>query len=409
MMQPFLRIFCMFWLSAAAEDCQECQGSASPSKAGVAMLARTKKTEFASGFASMEDVKTDGIEREAALINKVLTNPTAELTESMVNQLASMRITPEVETFIDATLKEMIPVFDALQQATYNDTAERDKFLDRFDEIQEELTNNKAEHKIGKNLVDGFRKSHKKCRDEQQEKYDDLIKCRTEEHQLLLAKQAAAGVLDTRTSTVKGLICEDDDVTNNLPDKIESAGPFAEAGRKYIEADEAHKNKVKECNSHDQALKEKIKVCDGKQTMFETQMCTYGGKFKSWCTGYDTKYETEKSAFFIVWDNIKSRVTKRLFEWKHLKRVECVLQALKKLAKDWSRELITETIEGCNSNPFHNKNLEIEEKPIPVKVSCPYTKDLKLPCSDDFIKKEYSALPTNAPAADCVGDCSGTI
>jgi len=405
MMQPVLWILCMLWVSAATEDCQECQGSAPPSKAGVAMLVRTKKADFASAVASMEDVTTDGIEREAALVNKVLTSPTAELTESVVSELASMRITPEVKIFIEATITNLKPVFNDLVGATRNDTSERDQFLNRFEEIKDNLTNNQAMFTQAKRNVDGFRQKHLTCRGIEKTKWDAKEECRAEESRLLQVKISARTSLENRENALTGLLCDDEDVTNALPPKIDAAGPYADAGRAYIKAEEEHSKKVKECNGLEQEWSDQQAECSTDQTRFESQMCTLGGKAKGWCSTYETEHDTLKSEYDIVWAGIQSRVEKRLYEWTHLKRVECVLNALKALETDTTHVQITESIEGCNASPYHNKGLIIDPKPAPDKVTCPYTAELKLPCSDEFVQTEYSSLPKEAPANKCVGSC----
>jgi len=405
MMQPVLWILCMLWVSAATEDCQDCQGTAPPSKAGVAMLVRTKKAEIASAVASMEEVKLNGIEQEAALINKVLANPTAELTESMVNQLASMRITPEVKTFLEATMNNLKPVFNDLVEATTKDTAERNASLNKFNEIKDKLDTNQVEYRQGKKSVKGYRTQHVNCRGDEKTKKETMLNCRAEEATLKTAMEAAKAQLETREGTLKGLLCNDDDATNNLKSKIDSADPYAEAGQAYIKAADDHAAKVEECNGFEKEWKTQKNACSVNQVDFENQMCTFGGKCKGWCRDYETAYETLKGDFQSLWDSIQGRVTKRLFEWTHLKRVECVLQALQTLATDTSHAEITSSIQTCNANPYENADLRIAEISAPDKEHCKYTDDLKLPCSEDFVKTEYESLPKEAPADKCTATC----
>lgn len=149
----------MYWLSAAADECQECQGEAPQNKAGVAMLVKTHHAKHASGIES-----TEGIEREATLIRKVLTSPTAELSQSMVEELAAMRITPEVAAFINGTLTNLEAVFGDIVDASDEDTKARDDFLKTFDELSVNLTA-AAEQAVNiRSGVEKARNEHTDCR-----------------------------------------------------------------------------------------------------------------------------------------------------------------------------------------------------------------------------------------------------
>jgi len=392
MKQSIVWILSMYWLSAAADECEECQGEAPQTKAGVAMLVKTHHAKHVSGIES-----TEGIEREATLIREVLTSPTAELSQSMVEELAAMRITPEVAAFIQGTLSNLKPVFEDIEEASKNDTTRRDVFLKSFDELSANLSTATANDARIQDEVAKASKVHVACRKEEKVDLDAKRQCDSELAVLLNEKEAAFGILKAKTEQLKGLICNTD-VVDNLQQKVDTADPYADAGRKYLKAAEAYKVKKDECDAKTKTYTEKRAECKTKQQTLEQCYCIQGSHAKDECAAYTAGFDAKVEDYNIFLKQLGDSVAKRKFEWKHLKRVACTLQALATHTVE-KHDTLTVTINECQSKPFVNDVLDIPLTPAPGKGQCPAVPPL--PCSEAYKNKEYSSLPEGCPAHEC--------
>jgi len=393
MKQPLVWILSMYWLSAAADECQECQGEAPQTKAGVAMLVKTHHAKHVSGIES-----TEGIEREATLIRKVLTSPAAELSQSMVEELAAMRITPEVAAFIRGTLTNLGPVFEDIEEASSNDTQRRDVFLDSFKNLTLNLTTATANAAGIEVEVVKARKEHSECRGTEKVDLDAKTKCDSELADRLREKEAALDDLTKKTNQLKGLICHSD-VVAKLQQKVDAADPYADAGRKYIKAAEAYKEKKEECDKKTKKYTETRAECGKKQGVLEQCTCILGIHSTDSCAAYTAGYDTKVEDYNIFLTSLADSVAKRKFEWKHLKRVACTLNLLANHTVS-KHESLTKKIHDCQLKPFVNDVLDIELTPAPQKGTCPAVPDM--PCSDAYKNKEYSNLPEGVSEHTCV-------
>jgi len=392
MKKSIVWILSMYWLSAAADECEECQGEAPQTKAGVAMLVKTHHAKHVSGIES-----TEGIEREATLIRKVLTSPTAELSQSMVEELAAMRITPEVAAFIKGTLTNLEAVFVDIEEASTADSKAREAFLDSFDELLVNITaDNKTAQTIGRGVVEA-RDKHTECRNQEKAALDAKRTCDDELAVLFTAKENAFTDLETQTKSLKALICHSE-VTANLKQKVDKADPYAEAGRKYIDAADAYDKKKVECDKKTQIHTDKRAKCKEKQGTLEQCVCMEGRHALDSCAAYTAAYNVKVADYKEYLKTLADNVVKRKFEWKHLKRVHCTLGALANHTVE-KHSTITDTIKGCQSKPFLNPKLDIELTPAPDTVHCLPVPDM--PCVQAYKSKEYSNLPEGCPAHEC--------
>jgi len=393
MKQPIVWILSMYWLSAAADECEECQGEAPQTKAGVAMLVKTHHAKHVSGIES-----TEGIEREATLIRKVLTSPTAELSQSMVEELAAMRITPEVAAFIQGTLSNLKPVFEDIEEASNNDTTRRNVFLESFNELSSNLSKaTQTDARIRRDVAKAS-KEHKACRDDEKVTLDAKTQCDGELAVLLGKKDVAFGALKAKTKQLKDLICSTDDVEHLLQQKVNTADPYADAGRQYLTAAEAYNSKKTECDAKNKTYTEKRADCKKKQQTLEQCTCIQGGHAKEECAAYTAGFDTKVQDYNIFLTQLGDSVAKRKFEWKHLKRVACTLEALATHTVE-KHDTLAVTINECQSKAFVNQALDIALTPAPGKGECPAVPPL--PCSEAYINKEYSSLPEGCPAHEC--------
>jgi len=383
----------MYWLSAAADECQECQGEAPQTKAGVAMLVKTHHAKHVSGIES-----TEGIEREATLIRKVLTSPTAELSQSMVEELAAMRITPEVAAFIKGTLSNLKPVFEDIEKASNNDTTRRDFFLKSFEELSDNLTKaTKNDARIQKEVA-WASGNHTACRDDEKVALDAKTQCDGQLAVLLIAKNAAFGELQAKTEQLKILICSTNDVEHLLQQKVDTADPYADAGRKYLKAAEDYKKKKTECDEKTETHRAQRAACKTKQHTLEQCTCIQGSHAKDECAAYTAGFDTKVEDYNMFLKQLEDSVAKRKFEWKHLQRVACTLEALATHTVE-NHDTLTVTINECQSKEFVNKALDIALTPAPGKGECPAVPPL--PCTDAYKRKEYSILPKGCQAHEC--------
>jgi len=407
MKQPIFWILSMMRLAAASEECQECQGEVPESKAGVAMLVKGNLATSATAGASINDINTDGIEREAVLVNYLLNSRTAEFSDSMIKELASMRITPEVAAFIKGTLQQMLPVFGDLEASSANDTKVRNTMHEKFGDLESHLKETQKKADIHKSNAAMERNDHLHCRssprsknfESQKSLYESLNTCLSEEAALKQKKQTAESALGAAENTLKQLVCHDKDAVNQLKAKIAAAGPYASAGRAFLEAKKVYDAKVEECKKIKTNYDKMTTECNSKQTKFEGTMCKMSVTAATGCSAYQAAYAARLSDYNRLSDEIEINSKKRQFEWTHLKRVHCALDALSTHTVD-THAALTKTIEKCVSTSYANDKLKIERKPAPDKLPCLVLPPL--PCSSEFLKAEYEMLKAGYEATDCV-------
>jgi len=289
-------------------------------------------------------------------------------------------------------------VFEDIEEASSNDTQRRNVFLDSFNNLTLNLTS--ATETAGgiEDEVVKARKQHSECRDEEKVALDAKTKCDSELAVLLLAKDAAFEELTGITGRLKGLICHSD-VVAKLQQKVDTAVPYADAGRKYITAEEAYNTKKEECDLKTQKYTDARAECAEKQKVLEQCTCIQGFHATDSCAAYTAGYTTKKEDYNIFLTSLADSVAKRKFEWKHLNRVACTLRALARHEVS-NHESLTKEINGCQAKTFVNSVLDIALTPAPPKGECPSVPDL--PCAGAYLKKEYSNLPEGCPAHDCV-------
>merc|ERR1719195_1625890 len=90
------------------------------------------------------EMTTDGIEREAVLINKLMTGSVAELSEASIQELAEMKITPAVKGFINTTRGELSKVLQKVTDASNDDKQDRDAMLASFGDLSNWLSGNES-------------------------------------------------------------------------------------------------------------------------------------------------------------------------------------------------------------------------------------------------------------------------
>jgi len=222
-------------------------------------------------------------------------------------------------------------------------------------------------------------------------------KCDDELAVLFRKKEHAFTDLDTKTKGLKGLICHSD-VTANLKQKVDKADPYADAGRKYIDAAKEYAEKKEECDVKTKTHRDQRAECRDKQGTLEQCVCVEGNHATNSCNAYTVGYNTKVSDYNEYLKTLKDNVAKRKFEWKHLQRVRCTLDALADHTVE-KHNSITATITTCQSEPFVNPKLDIELTPAPEQGKCPAAP--AMPCVPAYIRKEYSDLPEGCPAHEC--------
>jgi len=396
MKQPTFWILSMMSLAAASDECQESQGEVPVSKAGVAMLVKGNFASSATAGASEKVVNNHRIEREAGLVSSLLKS--SEISDSMVKELASMRITPEVKEFIEGTLQTLQPVFEAILAASGNDTKARDDMLKEFKDLESYLTDAAQKASIAEGHANTTRTEHMTCRGEQLTLWTALQSCRAKETELEGTMNDAKGVLVDKTATLKSLLCHDDNVTKNLEARIAAAVPYAQAGQDFLDAKEAYDAKVIECNAKESEYNNKTTACNNEQGTFEGHMCAIGEETKIGCGSYDTAYGIRKQDYMTFADEVERNSKKRVFEWTHLNRVGCALEFLKS-HKVENHEVLERDIKACSTKPYLKPELVIARKDPPPKSPCLVLPSL--PCSSAFLSKEYGELKEGQKAIAC--------
>jgi len=396
MKQLIVCVLSMYWLSAASEECQECD--APQTKGGVAMLVKTHHAKHVSG--SDTSVNTKGFEREAALVSKLLANPTAELSLSTVNELKNMRITPEVSSFIKGTLETLKPVFDGIESCSNNDTSARDAFLAGFDELAENLTKVWKGYYSISNGTEEARQKHFKCRNKTElEKLQELTTCNSELKALESELNMSLEVLTGDDSTCRSLFCPLGavNVVMKLPEKIACTEAYNLSAHEYMTAYNKYWTKHGECAQIHKEYVDIKKDCLKEQNNLEACVCMLGNHGHTKCPDESTAYNTHLSDYNLFLDGLDNRVKKRIFEWKHLKRVGCTLGALATHTIETHASL-SKTIENCQKDDFENPELDIDPTPAPPAGACPSIPDL--PCGDEYIKEEYTSVLNPLTPAD---------
>jgi len=396
MKQPAFWILSMMSLAAASDECQECQGDLPQSKAGVVMLV---KGNFATSATAGASVDSDqGMESEVALISSFMKLRGSEFSDSMVKQLASMRITPEVRQFIKGTLLSLDPVFTELVNSTQNDIIVCRGMFDSFATLDQGVEESNAAISDAEAAANNSRVAHQNCRNVQLEHWKKWQVCRSEENALSADEAAAKGTLQDATTHFKNLLCHDKNITNNLQAKIDAAGPFKTAGEAYLKAKALYDAKVEECNRNETRWTKKKDDCDHAQETFERLMCDCDNKISVSCATYRAKYNTKKTDYIIFQNQVVNNTIERKFEYTHLKRVACALSTLANHTID-NHAVLGPEIQACSQKNFPHPGFDFDPTDPPVPRPC---KDgPPIPCEDRFKIKEYGHLVDGQKAATC--------
>jgi len=316
----------------------------------------------------------------------------------MVQQLASMRITPEVQSFISGVLIDLDPVFLQMKNATQSDIEVRDDMYNYFFKLLEDVNVSSQSIVVAETAADNARIAHMNCRNVQLERWNKLKVCRSEESVLEADEISAKGALQAATTHFKNLLCGDKNVTNNLQAKIDAAGPFKQAGEHYLKAKALYDAKVEECKKNQTKYDGKKEDCDHSQETFERLMCDCGNKISGSCAAYLAKYNTHLRDYNLFQNQAVNRTTKRKFEWTHLKRIACALSTLANHKIDNHASLGPE-IEACSQKSFSEPLLDFNVRPPPPPHDC--RDPPPLPCVDEFKLKEYGHLKEGQKATTC--------
>jgi len=399
MMLPILRVLFMCWLSAAATDeCQECD--APVSKTGVAMLVRGVDTKYATIISS----RTDGIEHESRLIKKVLSNPGVELSDSDMAELASMRITPQVKTFLNETLKKLDDVIGTLFNLSAAARVSRNASLDKIKDSETTLKGKKDAWGSGMSYINSQRVLHTTCREEEWELYQEKIQC--DQEQTDLNNTVIAIVKDELTPANDNFadpLCANA-VADKVDVKIPLVPPYILAAKKYLNASARLEKKIIECNNITDFYTQKKALCQDDQKFFETTVCDIGAtKATGWCSSYSGSYDAHLGDYEDLMKDIKAAVVKRKFEFVHLTKCGCSFEALMGLTDEGSQKAVIEELQECGKLDHEDEKNKLTVHYIqpPAKIPCPYVVDL--PCTPEFKHAEYE--PLDVTISDCTLSC----
>lgn len=365
-----------------------------------------------SGFGSA----IKGIEREAELINEVLTGPIGEVSkapESILQGLTSMKITPQVKTFLKATIATLVPLFSNITQASANDTQMLDKMYDSFSDLSKDMNQTKLKVKSLTEAAAATRKQHADCRSSEDGILLDKTTCDAASGRL--AKKAMVHLQEVQShqgvskSSLCGVSVQSLAKVDSIKSGRDKAHALADASEVFLEAEANRSAKASECieiaNNHSSKKAE----CNGKQEALESAVCEEGRVAKEGCEVYASIYATRLQDYKAVTESVSLRMADRATEWLHLKRVLCILESLMAAKSDGELEAkgkLHTRIEECYKNPFPNPGLMITAKTAPAQDGCPSVP--VLPCTDAFIIKEYSSLPAGAGPAACKNGCAPT-
>lgn len=411
---------------AAADDCPGPAAGSAPADpahaaSGVVMLATksvvSKNSLLADSEGTTISADTKGIETEAALITKVLETPrdSHDIQPALLEGLAKMKITPQVAAFIKATLKTLQPVFGNITEASVNATNMCNTMHASFGDLDASLNSTKARVKSLETAANTKRKDHSDCRTAESDAVVAKEACDLEETVLKQKLKVAVVEVQAQQGETQTTVCgtSKNDVTVGSKDLVkkfkDKASAMAKAGNDFLEIEANTTSKVKECVGLADDAANKKTECNQKQVDVETAVCRQGSAAEDGCKVYESIFQTRLNDYQTVVQNVALQQADRLSEWKHLKRIECVLEAIgsaKAHGDLKANGTLHSRIEACYGKPFHNAGLIVAPKPPPLKQSCPAVPEL--PCTASFVSQEYGNMPTKAPAATCSNWCAAT-
>jgi len=403
MKQPTLWILSMMCMASATYECPECQNDVQEGKAGVAMLVKANKHKFFG--ASNPETSATGSDREAVLVSKLLTTPVAELSESMVEELSSMVITPAVESVVKEMLTMNEKAINSLKEATDNDTNSREEMWNSFEKLENDVDIVNADCTRDFDEANVSRGSHITCRTvDEKGRYEAKEFCYGEERELEIEVQRALSKLKTSHTSCSGKLCpkpEGENVVKDLQEKINKCEVYETDATAYVAAVEVHAAKVAQCKSNKTAWETQRGICNTKQKEFEDKVCQLGSDRFGGCTKYSNEYNIKLGDYIELNKSIEDNVKGRRFMWKQLHRVNCSLGLLLGHTKEKHAELNV-GIKACGSSIYDDSVLIIDPKAAPKPVDCGTQCLIPMPCEANFKQIEYGNLPDpEAPANTC--------
>jgi len=399
MMLPIFRVLFMCWLSAAAADeCQECD--APVSKTGVAMLVRGVDTKYATIFSS----RTDGIEHESQLMKKMLSNPGVELTDSDMAELASMRITPQVQTFLSETLSKLGDVIQTLYDLSDAARVSRNTSWAKINASETALMAKSFTWETGLNYISTQRVIHTTCREAEWELHLKKVQCDKEQSDL---NNTVTGILKDELTPANDNFADPlcgNAVAENVDVKIPMIPPYILAAKKYLNASARLEKKIIECNNITHFYTEKQAACETDQNIFEKSVCDIGAtKATDWCSSYKGSYDAHLLDYEDLMKDITAGVVKRKFELVHLSKCGCSFKALMGLTDEKSQKTVIEKLQACGKQDYEDEKNKLTVRYIqpPAQIPCPYVIDL--PCTLEFKRVEYS--PLDVKITECTMSC----
>mmetsp|Transcript_136030 Transcript_136030/g.352713 ORF Transcript_136030/g.352713 Transcript_136030/m.352713 type:complete len:618 (+) Transcript_136030:55-1908(+) len=322
---------------------------------------------------------------------------------SLLEGLSKVGITPEVQEIIAKMLEDIEGTFPKIVESSKNDTRLQNRTYAHFDTIASRLLQKDA---AKDEAVDAARELHKSCRLQESSLSSQVAQsnrsvaeaAQKRDEQLALWQKQHSGMCvapDSLRSLSASALAEHQD----------HAEQYQEAMNDYIQAFQDYAAKsaenVKVAAEHTgQVLK-----CRQKQQAFEDAVCGAGTSLQATCAAYASAYEIHKEEYVDIGSGIAARVTDRKAEWKHLKRVECVLRELAASGEDGNLgddSSAISKLRSCYVADFENSKFTIAELPPPAQQPCQAP---TWPCTADFVQQEYAEFPIDAPAATCASSC----
>jgi len=409
---PAFWILSMYW-SAAADECRECQGETYEAKAGMAMLVKTHHVTSAAelthstGQRLASKIKmprsTQGVEREASLIFNLLHSPKSELTQSTIQQLAKIRVTPETKKLLDWVFDALNPVFAELENQTKTGIQNQKALLDEF-----VVCKGNFEAWIEANVDPAIRHVnqtdvlHRTCRGHEKIAWDNWQACKVELSNLEIIMNNALADLKSSSDSLTGLLCVDTDYDNLdiLEDNADNADDYVLKVPVYIAAEAAYKTKAIECGKNETVYTDSKDLSDDKQEYLEKTVCHWSNMSQCACEEMHSNWTVKSGDFNMSQKNIIERDCERDFEYKHLKKVECTLKALVNFSTGKETQ-VENAIAQCKDETF-TRAFSVTKQDPPTPPPCPEVP--VTPCDQEYKDEYYGDLPV--PAAQCKA-CSG--
>lgn len=356
--------------------------------------------------AAVQNVKSDGLtEKEIALVNELVMNPTAELSESTIKELSAIKVTPKIKEFFNATETALWPVMDAIYNCHDTDNATQKAEWDLFQQIEQDFTDKKAHCATLASTASNSRDSHHTCRFvEEQGTYDNSTHCNETRAKIKWDLDVCYGVLVRKTGCFTELFCTppnpgegvpgtDAEVTARVEEKITCTEAYPPTAEEYIRLRDLYNDKVIECNNLQRIWIDCQAECCEKQNKYETDVCSTNDCMNDACSTYSSAYNARKADYDIVDAKVVKNAKKRQFTDLHLFRIHCILGNIQ--SQEGGLEETRKRIEQCfTKSPYGDKgtevgkHLEILSKPAPAKLTCDTVPPS--PCENDFITAEYT-------------------